>query len=341
MNEKINDLRAYIKQILVSIIIPCYNERDNIEACIKSLIEQDFTYGKYEIIIVDGMSNDGTRDLLKGYCNKYSFIQIVDNQKRYTPFAMNLGINAASGDFISILGAHSTYDSKYLANSYALFLKHPEVDCTGGPIISEGKTTFGKAAALAMSHPLGVGNAKHRFPDYEGYAEGACFPMFRKEVFSKVGLYDERLIRNQDDELNFRLAKQGGKVYISPEASSIYFVRNTPCSLFEQYYKYGFWRVAVIRKHKQPIAFRQIVPVLFFIIFMFSLISMLLLPGELRNYGLLLPGIYAGSLLISSMNFLGKKNFRITALFPVAASILHFSYGIGFLAGCFSNRTRF
>lgn len=326
--------------ILLSVVIPCYNEKNHIEECIKSLICQEFIYGDFEIVVVDGMSTDGTRELLDKYCSSYSNIKVVDNKKKYTPHALNLGIDNSRGNFISILGAHSIYDKNYLANSYSLFLKHPEADCTGGPIISDGKTTFGKAAAMAMSHPLGVGNAKHRFPDYEGYAEGACFPTFRKKVFEKIGKYDERLIKNQDDELNFRLSKSGGKVYISPDASATYFVRNTSLSLVKQYYHYGFWRVAVTRKHKQPIAIRQIIPALFVIIFCLSLISLVLLPSEYKVFGFAVPVLYFGALLITTLTLIGKKNIVVLSLFPIAVTILHFSYGIGFIAGCFSGRTK-
>lgn len=326
--------------ILLSVVVPCYNEKNNIEECLKSLICQEFIYGKYEIVIVDGISNDGTRELLNKYCSIYSNIKVVDNIKKYTPHALNLGIENSRGDFISILGAHSVYDKYYLANSYSLFLKHPDADCTGGPIVSDGKTIFGKAAALAMSHPLGVGNAKHRFPDYEGYAEGACFPTFRKEVFEKIGNYDERLIKNQDDDLNFRLNKSGGKVYISPEASATYYVRDTPLSLIKQYFHYGFWRVAVTRKHKQPIAIRQVIPAFFIIIFFLSLVSLFFLPTGINYMGLVIPVIYFGTLVITAITMAGKKNFKVLCLFPIAAVILHFSYGIGFIDGCFSDRTK-
>lgn len=327
------------KDMLLSVIIPCYNEVQHIEACITSLLQQEFPFGNFEIIVVDGMSTDGTRDHLQKFCTQNNNIIIVDNKKKHTPFAMNLGIRSASGDFISILGAHSVYDKKYLSNCYELFVKHPEADCTGGPVISDGKTAFGKAAALAMSHPLGVGNAKHRFPDYEGYAEGACFPMFRREVFDKIGFYDEKLIRNQDDELNFRLTKQGGKVYISPEASCVYYVRDSIKSLFRQYFQYGFWRVAVIRKHKEPIALRQVVPVIFVPVFIVSLF-LLLLPSLTGFAGLIVPGLYLGSLFFASVFLAIKKPLKPALLFPFAVMILHFSYGIGFAVGVFSGRTR-
>ena len=124
----------------------------------------------------------------------------------------------------------------------AFLEEHPEACCAGGPILSHARSRFGQAVSQAMSHPVGIGNAKHRFGNYEGYAEGACFPVFRKEIFDKVGLYDETLVRNQDDELNYRIARIGGKVFISPRAKCTYYVRETPWQLFRQYFQYGYWK---------------------------------------------------------------------------------------------------
>ena len=181
--------------------------------------------------------------------------------------------------FIAILDAHSEYASNYVLTCLQLLDEHPEVCCTGGPIISRGKSIFGRTAAAVMSHPVGIGNAKHRLPDYEGYAEGACFPVFRREVFDKVGLFDENLVRNQDDEFNYRIARNGGKIFISPRVQCIYHVRETPSELFWQYCQYGYWRVAVLRKHHLPASLRQLAPVVFF-----PLTLMLLIMGLSRTW---------------------------------------------------------
>jgi succinoglycan biosynthesis protein ExoA len=221
---------------IISIVVPCRNERNHIEACLKSILSQQLPFGDLEVIVADGMSDDGTREILMRMAKEDRRLRVVDNLSRTTPCGFNAGIKAARGQYVGILGAHTQYASDYVRTCVKLLEEHPEVCCTGGPIISQGRSSFGRAVAVVMSHPVGVGNARHRFPDYEGHAEGACFPMFRREVFEKVGLYDENLIRNQDDEFNYRLTRAGEIVFISPRARSTYFVRETPSQLFRQYF---------------------------------------------------------------------------------------------------------
>ena len=215
---------------MISVIVPCFNEKQHIEACVRSLLCQEPPAGGLEIIVVDGLSDDGTRDILRKLASQHSELRIVDNPGRTTPRGMNIGIRAARGGYVAILGAHCDYAMDYLRTCVELLDEHPEASCVGGPIVSQGRSLFGQAVAAAMSHPVGIGNAKHRHPHYEGYAEGACYPVFRREIFDQIGFYDETLVRNQDDELNYRLAKFGGKVFLSPRARSTYFVQGDhPC----------------------------------------------------------------------------------------------------------------
>ena len=251
--------------LTVSVIVPCRNEKDHIDSCIRSVLSQEIPDGQIEFLVIDGMSDDGTREVLQQLMEEDSRLKVIDNLRRITPCARNIGIREASGEYVAILDAHTVYASSYIHTCVKLFEEHPEICCAGGPIVSLGKGLFGQATAMAMSHPLGVGNAKHRFPNYEGYAEGACFPVFRKEIFDKVGLFDEDLVRNQDDEFNFRVALSGGKVYISPRAHCTYYVRESPSELFWQFFEYGYYRVVVLRKHRLPISFRHFVPIIFFL----------------------------------------------------------------------------
>ncbi len=320
---------------LITVIVLCYNEKKFIEKCIVSILNQSIPPEQTEIIVVDGMSNDGTRDILFRLENEYKRFEILDNKKQKTPFALNLGIKKSKGKFIAVLGAHTEYRPDYLEKSLSIFNDHPEISCSGGPIESIGTTAFGKATAISMSHPLGVGNAKHRFPDYEGYAEGVCFPVFKSEVFEKVGLYDEKLTRNQDDELFLRMKKKNLKMYISPKAKCTYYVRETPAALYKQYFDYGLWRTAVLKKHKVPLSFRQIVPVLFVI---FILISILIAPFIKLNpfYTIFcIPVFYLLVLSTASLPIMMKKGVKIGTLFIYSAVILHISYALGFIKGVF------
>lgn len=319
--------------ILISVIIPCRNEELYIEKCIQSLLAQTgIEQNKIEIIIVDGESTDSTKEILDKYAG--TNVRIISNPRLITPVAMNLGIKAATGDYIAILGAHSTYPPDYLSNSLKLFKIDKSILGVGGPIFSEGSNNFSKATALCMSSAVGVGNAKHRFPDYEGFAEMACFPVFHKSAFEKAGFYDEKLIRNQDDEFCFRLRRLGYKIYISPRVQATYYVRTGPMKLFSQYFNYGYWRVAVLRKHKIPISIRQLIPGLFFlIVFIFLVIGFMF-----RNItlGAALPAIYIGSTLIFAFISIKKIGIKSAVNIPFVLFILHFSYALGFYRGFFN-----
>lgn len=316
---------------LISVIIPCKNEITHIEKCILSLINQINIPGEIEILVIDGNSTDGTKKILESLSENYKNLKVVNNPKQITPVALNLGIKASRGKYICILGAHAEYSDEFISSSLNLMNDHPEASCVGGPIVSKGKTAFGKSTAIAMSSFIGVGNAKHRFPNYEGFAEMACFPVFRREVFDRIGMYDEALIKNQDDELCFRLKRDGGKVFISPIVKSIYYVRDDPVSLFKQYFDYGFWRAAVLKKHKIPIAIRQFAPSTFFFVMLVTFVLGVIL--EMFWIAILLPGLYIITLLTIGLVYSYNKGFLISKYIPLSIFILHFSYAIGFVWG--------
>src|SRR5262245_1439223 len=157
----------------VSIVVPCRNERDHIETALRSILAQEAPPGGFDVIVADGMSDDGTRQILTRLANEDPRLRIVDNPGRTAPCGRNMGVRNAGWSYVARLDAHSEYAPDYLRNCVELLEEHPEICCSGGPIISQGKSIFGQAVAMAMSHPVGIGNAKHRLPNYEGYAEGA------------------------------------------------------------------------------------------------------------------------------------------------------------------------
>jgi len=325
---------------MLSVVVPCFNEKMHIDVSVRSILAQERPCEGLEIIVADGGSDDGTRDILRILASQFSELRIVDNPGRITPQAMNAGIRAARGRYVAILGAHCHYASDYLRTCVELLEEHPEATCVGGPIVSKGTSPFGQAVAAAMSNFVGIGNAKHRHPDYEGYAEGACYPVFRREIFEQIGFYDENLVRNQDDELNYRLTKSGGKVFLSPRARSTYFVRETVRALFRQYFHYGYWRVAVLRKHRIPASLRQIVPPLFMACMLAIAVLGLLLPGWWRITAAVLPLVYVATLCVVGVWAVGKAGWRVAFLFPVAAAIMHAAYAAGFVWGILRNPKR-
>lgn len=322
-----------MNSILVSLIVCSYNEEKYIEKCLMTLLNQQNISGELEILVIDGMSNDSTRFLIQNISRSDNRVKMFDNPAKVKPPAVNIGFREAKGKYIAICDAHTEYDINYISNSIDVIEKHPETWCVGGPIISIGETYFGKANALAMSSPIGVGNAKHRFPNYEGYAEMVCFPLFKREVLDLVGYYDEFFDINHDDEYCYRLRKAGGKVFLSPVAKSYYHVRNSMTGLFRQYFSYGFWQIAFLKKHKIPISLRQLIPFIFFsVIAILSIVSII---AESTWIGFILPFIYISVLIFASIPVLFKYGIRVAANFPLAIFILHFSYAIGFFSGFF------
>lgn len=318
---------------IVSVVIPCRNEEKYIKDCIVSILKQVQISDLIEILVIDGMSEDRTEEIVHSLGDPRKNIKIIKNPKKTTPAGLNLGIKNSKGRFIAIFGAHSKYGEDYLLNCIKLFNLHPEISCVGGPITHTAKTAFGKAVALAMSSRIGVGNAKHRFSDYEGYAEGACFPVFKREVFETTGMYDESLIRNQDDELNFRLKKHNLKIFISNKIISYYSVRELPLNLFNQYFEYGFWRTAVIKKHKQVASMRQLAPPAFFLFVFFLIILAPLLSSNDLLLGIIIPSIYSLVILSYSFFLLFREGVKTALFFPIVVIIMHFAYTVGFLSG--------
>ena len=200
------------------------------------------------------------------------------------------------------------------------------------PIVTTGRTLFGQAVAAAMSHPVGIGNAKHRHPNYQGYAEGACYPVFRKAIFETIGLYDENLIRNQDDELNYRLTKSGGKVFLSPRARAVYYARETVWVSLDNTSSTDFGESRSYRSIV-PASLRQIVAPLFMCSMLAITLITTLLPGWWRIAPAIPISIYAATLLTVGMRVVGKADWRLACLFPVTAGCIHASYAIGFACG--------
>ena len=190
----------------ISVVMIVRNEGPFIARSIQQVLAQDYPRDRMEIIVADGMSDDNTREILAQYRAKYPFIQMVDNPKRIVASGLNVAIGCARGELIVHIDGHGEVATDFVSQVVRLMDEHPEAWSGGGPIVHAGTNRFGEAVAVAMSHPLGVGLATHRFPNYEGYVEGAHFPTFRKWIFDRIGNFDEQLVRTEDDEFNYRIA---------------------------------------------------------------------------------------------------------------------------------------
>ncbi len=316
------------KKPFISVVLPCRNEEKYIRNCLNSLVNQDYGSENYEIVMVDGLSEDKTIEIAKKTCENFPNLRIFTNEKRVTPFAMTKGAQNAKGDIIVLVIGHALYASDFLSSGVRLFEKYPDASCVGGPVNSIGENPFSKALAIAMSSYIGLGNVYHRMPGYEGEGEEALFPFFKREVFDALGYYDERFIRNQDDEFAFRVKLSGRKIYLSSTIKNTYIVRNSPKKLLKQYYSYGYYKWFGFLKHKKFISKRHFIPALF----VFSVIVLSALAITTSHTLLFLsPILFYLFVLISFALMHIKKGIKIALYLVLAILVLHFSYGLGFL----------
>ncbi|PCH66154.1 MAG: succinoglycan biosynthesis protein exoa [Bacteroidetes bacterium] len=315
---------------LVSIIVPCRNEENYIGALIESFLNQDYPSEKIELLIMDGMSDDNTRNVIKQYSNDHPLIQLIDNPKKYAPFALNKGIQSSKGEIIIIFGAHAEADKDFIKENVKAMEQSNDIGCTGGIIENIYTNKTAEIIGLAMSSPFGVGNAHFRTGNKIGYVDTVAFGAYKQIVFEKAGYFDEDLIRNQDDEFNFRIIKNGFKIYLSQNIRSKYHVRGSFTNLFQQYYQYGYWKVYVSKKHKTVTTTRQLIPLLF-VLFLIIGVILSMLNQHIRWLFLLILGIYTTLALI----FASKQTSRYDKIFKVTFSffLLHLSYGLGYFVG--------
>jgi glycosyltransferase involved in cell wall biosynthesis len=220
----------------VSIVIPCRNESRYIAGCINSCLLNSYPGHLLEIIVVDGMSDDGTPEIIQKEFGGNKRVKLLENPQRFTPLSLNMGINNSDAEFIMILGAHSTISADYVEKCVGILKTHSDTGGCGGVLRNICEDASTEVISMAMSSPFGVGTAHFRTGYKSGYVDTVAFAIYKREVFDKVGLFDERLTRNQDDEFNFRVTKAGFKMYLESEVTANYFVRSSFSRLYRQYY---------------------------------------------------------------------------------------------------------
>lgn len=324
-----------INPIVASVVMPLYNEQHYIEACIQSLLRQRFDPSKLEILLVDGGSKDDTCQIIESYAERYPYIKLLHNPNKTVPYAMNIGIRAASGEFIVRLDAHSEYADDYI-QACVDALVATGADNVGGPMIAASKNRLQKVIAASYESAFALGGGKFHDPGFEGYVDTVYLGAFRKSVFDKVGLFDERFTRNQDDELNLRIVNAGGKVYLTPKIRSLYYPRASLKSMCSQYFQYGEWKVAVIRKHKKPARLTHLVPAAFVL---FNALGLLLCwCAPVRAVWLAVLGLYLALDLVFSFGARRLDSVADKLLLAWVHILLHLSYGAGFIKGIFTKR---
>jgi succinoglycan biosynthesis protein ExoA len=318
----------------VSLVMPIYNEGPFIAHSLDQALAQDYPADRLEIVVADGMSTDNTRQIVAEYERKHPQVRMVDNPTRFRAAGLNVAIAQSTGDVVICIDGHGQTAPDFVRQNIQLFDEHPEAWSVGGPYQPSGRNAFGKAVAIAMSHPCGVGAATHRYPNYEGYVEGAPFAAIRRWVFDRVGWFDEKLVRTEDDEFNYRIALAGGKIYISPRVRYDYFVRDSVGKLFQQYIQYAFWRIPVVQKHKRPTTARQLIPPLFFL----TMIALAIVGAVLRQpiVALALPVAYGAALVLVGISLIPRAGFRVACRVPIAMATMHVAYALGIGYGLFA-----
>jgi len=318
----------------VSIIIPCRNEEKFIGKCLDSIIAQNYPKERIEVLVVDGRSTDRTREVVKGYTQKCPFIRLLDNPKKITPVAMNIGIKGAKGDCILILSSHSKIDTNFVQKNI-LNLQKYHVDCVGGIIITfpASKSLLSQSIALALSHPFGVGNAYFRIGSKKPkFVDTVPFGCYKKGVFEKIGSFNENLARNQDIEFNLRLKKAGGRILLVPDIVSYYHARATLRALAKQNFWNGFWVIYSTKFAHMPFSIRHLVPFIFVMSLGISLLYSLFYHPFIYLFAFII-GLYFAVNVFFSFKIALKESFKYFPALILSFTTLHFSYGIGSVWG--------
>lgn len=319
----------------ISIIIPCFNEKEFISSCLDSILRNTYPSEKVEIIVIDGLSEDGTKKTLEKYKERH-FIKVIDNPKKITPAALNLGIKNSTGDLIMIASAHSSYPENYLM---ALILKMKELNaCAVGGVmktLSANSASKPQAIVKILSSGLGVGNSLFRIGVPKPViADTVPFGVYKREVFDIVGLYDERLVRNHDMELSRRISRAMKKIYLIPDVTCNYFARESFSEVAKNNFQNGYWNILTvyITRTFSSLSIRHFIPLLFLLSLVLPLFLVIL-----SKYFILIPLtsflFYNCAVLIESFR-LKVKGVKLYHLFT-GFYVLHFSYALGSIIGLF------
>ena len=318
------------KAKLISVIVPVYNEENYIDACLSSMLLQDYPKDAMEWFFVDGMSTDRTLEILNAYRDRYpKLIRVLKNENKTVPYAMNLAIREAKGDYIIRLDAHAEYENDYFSKCVEV-LEETGADNVGGVMETKARTPIGRTIAKMLSSKFGVGDSQFRTNGKDGYVDTVPFGAFRKEVFEKVGLYDERLTRNQDSELNYRIIHNGGKIYLSNRIKLAYYCRDSVKGIVKMAMLNGKWNIITSRFCPGSMRLRHFIPCFFVL----SLLGMPIATVLWKPFGILfaleLLLYFALDFMFSAKAAKGAKEFFCLAyLFP----LFHISYGYGSVLG--------
>ena len=324
-------------QLAVTAVVAARNEEPYIEACVRSLLAQQAPNGGFEVIVAEGQSDDQTRSILDHLQKEDPRLRVIENPARITPAAFNAAIKEARGRYIAFMSAHARYPDDYLVRCFEL-ADRLGADNVGGPAIADGHGYVQRAIAASHHSVFSVGGASWHSLDYEGRAGTVFGGFYRRDVFNWIGLFDEDFVRDQDDELNFRLERAGGVIWQSPAVRSWYAPRSTVPALFNQYQQYGYWKVRVLLKHGRTPSIRHFVPAVF-VVGMAGALAVIVVAvwsaPWLAPIAALVPLSYLVVLAVASLTTAARAGWELLPILPVVFATYHIAYGIGFLRGLF------
>ena len=320
---------------MLSVIVPIYQEEKYISKCIDSMLSQDYPKDDLEIILVDGMSKDRTREIVATYTAKYTFIRMIDNPERIAPCAMNRGIKVAKGDVIIRLDAHVYYPKNYFSLLVEKLKELPGAENVGAlcNTLPVNDSITAQSIAAVLSSSFGMGYSHFRVgADKEMEVDTVPFGCFHRSIFDKVGLYDEELVRNQDDELNARIIKAGGKIYLIPQLVCEYYARDTAKKVYKMFYQYGVFKPLVNKKLGSPATVRQFFPLFFVLGLLVGPVVCLFLPVLWWAYFAV---IMLWFILATSFSLKDSKNLKRILTQNWIYFVVHFGYGWGYIVGIY------
>lgn len=322
----------------VSIIVPCFNEEKRIRYLLDAVFAQTYPRALLDVSIADGLSTDGTRQVIEVFQREHPDLrlQVLENPSRSIPAALNLAIESSSGEVILRLDAHSGPYPDYVEKSVAALEAGKGENVGGAWEIQPGAPTpFAAAIAVAAAHPLGVGDALYRHAKEAASVDTVPFGAFRRSLVAKIGGYDESLLANEDYEFNTRIRQAGGTVWLDPAIRSIYFARATLGALARQYFRYGFWKLKMLRRYPGTLRWRQALPPVFVVSLLIGCVFVLLQPalGWLLGFELL---AYFGILGLAGLRIaLKRKDYFLIIGVPLAIAVMHVSWGSGLIWSIF------
>jgi succinoglycan biosynthesis protein ExoA len=318
---------------LVSVVMPVRNEEAHIGRTVAAVLAQDYPADRLEVLVADGRSADGTRDVLAHLAARDGRLKVIDNPGRIVATGLNAAIRQSRGEIVVRVDGHTEIEAGYV-RACAEALSRTGADNVGGRMTAVGSGAFGRAVAAATSSQFGVGGARFHYSDREEWVDTVYLGAWRREIFDRIGGFDEELVRDQDDEFNYRLRAAGGRILLSPAVRSRYTVRGTPRSLFRQYFQYGFWKVRVLQKHPRQMRLRQFVPPLFVLALIATSALALAFPA-VQAASLSVLGLAAIYLLADAAAAVveTRRQGASPALLALVFPILHVAYGAGFLVG--------